>query len=196
MKKTRILVATSLLTMSLDLFAASSESSNPFEALNHPNVISVRLEDTSLEKLHEKMRALKKDHELTGNREAAFILGMIWLQGVTIGDRSSQTNPLKAVNWLVKAAQAGHSMAQYNLGLVYSKGIDPIIKKDTKQAREWFELATTNGNLDAQYNLAVYYNDGIDVDRDTRKAADLFTDAAKKRHLPSIELLTRFGVIA
>lgn len=50
-----------------------------------------------------------------GDAEAQFNLGKIYANGKDVGQ-----NYTKAVDWYLKSADQDHSMAQYNLGLIYS----------------------------------------------------------------------------
>jgi len=56
------------------------------------------------------------------------------------------------------AAENGHIDSQYNLGLMYEKGIG--VSKDEKEAIAWYRKSAEQGNAYAQYNLAVLYENG------------------------------------
>lgn len=58
-------------------------------------------------------------------------------------------------------AAQGNSMAQYNLGFMYSNG-EGVTKNDAKAAR-WYRLAAEQGNVPAQYNLGMMYYSGVGV---------------------------------
>ena len=57
----------------------------------------------------------------------------------------------EAAKWYRKAAEQGHSEAQYQLGECYycGHGVD----KDYNEAVKWFRKAAEQGNSDAQYTL-------------------------------------------
>ncbi len=54
----------------------------------------------------------------------------------------------EAAKWFMKAAELGHSAAEYNLGLCYYYGKG--ISQDRKKARAWLERAYEHGNEDAE----------------------------------------------
>jgi protein TonB len=80
-----------------------------------------------------------------------------------------------------KAAVAGHSGAQYNLGVLYMEGAGTT--KDFGKALEWFEKAANQGEKDAQYNLVVMYQDGVGVEKDPEKAK-YWTDKFNEKEQP------------
>jgi TPR repeat protein len=58
----------------------------------------------------------------------------------------------KAVEWYQKAAAQGDVTAQYNLGILYEKGIG--VQKDNTQAAELFKKAARHGAAGPQFSLA------------------------------------------
>ena len=64
-------------------------------------------------------------------------------------------NYLTAAERYEKSARNGHSVAQYNLGLLFEHGNG--LKKNYKTATEWYEKAALNGYASAQCNLASLY---------------------------------------
>ena len=61
--------------------------------------------------------------------------------------------------WMMRAAKAGHSSAQNNIGLSYLHGLG--VSKDKNKAFEWFEKAAKQGLSYAQSELAMlYYQQG------------------------------------
>ncbi len=84
--------------------------------------------------------------------------------------------------WL-PLAEKGNADAQYNIGILYMKGLG--VDKDLRQAFNWYKRAAVGGNVDAMYNLATMYNQGKVVFRSQKdalkwwqKAADAGNDAA------------------
>ena len=57
-----------------------------------------------------------------------------------------------ALKWLIKAAEDGHNVAQYNLGVVYSGELYPETK-DIEKAKYWFRKAADNGDTEAKRKL-------------------------------------------
>ena len=66
------------------------------------------------------------------------------------------------------AAEGGHAEAQFNLGIVYAKGVGTLA--DMTEAARWWHRAATQGNTDAQYNLGLIYSQGYGVTKDPAQA--------------------------
>ena len=47
--------------------------------------------------------------------------------------------------WMKRAAEKGHSMAQYNLGMMFEKGVG--MKENLAEAYRWYSVSYTNGYL-------------------------------------------------
>ena len=56
-------------------------------------------------------------------------------------------------NEIIKAAEQGDAIGQYNLGAMYDYG-DGVEQSD-EAAEKWYTLAADQGNTDAQYSLGV-----------------------------------------
>lgn len=56
-------------------------------------------------------------------------------------------DPAEAFRWFSRAADLNSPIAQYNLGVMYLKGV--YVQKDIKTAKEYFEKAVQNGHEDA-----------------------------------------------
>ena len=69
-----------------------------------------------------------------------------------------------AVEWYTKAAMQGDTRAQYNLGVMYEKGLGVI--EDAKVAVEWYTKAAMQGVAKAQLNLGIMYYSGDGVIED------------------------------
>lgn len=70
------------------------------------------------------------------------------------GDGVEQDYAL-AMDWYLKAAEAGSAEAMNNVGTMYYNGWG--VSVDKKVAREWFEKAAEAGSKKAKENLAVLY---------------------------------------
>ena len=70
--------------------------------------------------------------------------------------------------WLPLAAQ-GNAKAQFELGLMYSKGKG--VTQDYKEAARWYRLAAKQGLAIAQNFLGSMYSDGQGVTQDYKEAA-------------------------
>lgn len=79
----------------------------------------------------------------------------------------------KAKYWYEKAANAGHSCAQFDLG--WSWYYD--YKRDYKGAVEWFKKAATENNPNACYLLGDCYSMGRGVAKDINAAIDWYKKA-------------------
>jgi S1-C subfamily serine protease len=74
------------------------------------------------------------------------------------------------------AAEQGHNIAQYNLGLIYDRGDG--VPQDYKEAVKWYRLAAAQGYADAQFNLGVMYAKGEGVAENYVQAYKWFNLAA------------------
>jgi TPR repeat protein len=57
-----------------------------------------------------------------------------------------------------ESAEQGHNDSQFNLGLMYERGIG--VEKDEQKAIAWYRKTAEQGNSNAQFNLAVLYENG------------------------------------
>ena len=73
-----------------------------------------------------------------------------------------------AANWLTKAAEQGHALAQYNLGNLYDAGEG--VPRDFGLAAKWYGKAAVQGQPEAEYNLGVCYEAGEGVPQDLVEA--------------------------
>ncbi len=71
--------------------------------------------------------------------------------------------PETIAEWRARAEQ-GDAIAQYNLGVMYTKGEG--VPQDDGEAVRWFRKAAQQGFSQAQYNLGVMYDDGRGVPQD------------------------------
>jgi len=81
----------------------------------------------------------------SGDAEAQFGLGLQFSLS-----RNHQDLP-QAAEWYRKAAGQNHRLAQYNLGIMLSRGQG--IEKDDAAALTWMQLAAESGDPGAQFNL-------------------------------------------
>ncbi len=75
-------------------------------------------------------------------------------------------------------AEQGDAVAQYNLGLMYYKGLG--VPQDYKEAVKWYRLAAEQGDADAQNNLGAMYQDGSGVPQDYAEAVKWYRLAAEQ----------------
>ncbi len=105
------------------------------------------------------------------------ILSSPVLAGFTEGVAAYESGnaPLAAKEFSA-AAEEGHADSQFNLGLMYEKGIG--VSKDEKEAVVWYLKAALQGNAYAQYNLAVLYENGRGIDVNFAQAHQWYRKAA------------------
>ncbi len=75
-------------------------------------------------------------------------------------------------------AEQGDAVAQYNLGIMYSKGQG--VAQDYAEAVKWYRKAADQGNADAQNNLGHMYSKGRGVSQDDAEAVKWYRKAAKQ----------------
>ena len=63
-----------------------------------------------------------------------------------------------AVKEFRAAAEAGNADAQFNMALMYERGIG--VSKDEQEAVVWYQKSAKQDNSNAQFNLAVMYENG------------------------------------
>jgi len=75
-------------------------------------------------------------------------------------------------------AERGNESAQFNLGIIYHKGLG--VQYNYMAAVKWYTLAAEQGNAPAQYNLGVMYRLGQGVAQNYKTAVKWYTLAAKQ----------------
>lgn len=83
-----------------------------------------------------------------------------------------------AMQWLQKAARAGHLQAQLDLGGIYRDG-GKGIGRDGRAAYEWFARAAEQGSAAAEYFMGDILYRGQDMPRDTEGALAHWRKAAE-----------------
>lgn len=107
-----------------------------------------------------------------GNADAQVELGLRHAMGEGDGEQSYA----EAVRWFREAAERNRVVAQYNLGVLYERGLG--VEANPPEAVRWYRLAAAQGHPGAQYNLGVAFAEGRGVEQDYAAAAVLFRDAA------------------
>jgi len=74
------------------------------------------------------------------------------------------------------AAKEGHVDSQFNVALMYEKGIG--VGKDEKEAVVWYGKAASQGSAAAQFNLGVLYENGRGAKVDFAKANEWYRKAS------------------
>lgn len=75
------------------------------------------------------------------------------------------------------SAQAGHVIAQYNVGVFYDKGYG--VAQDYKAAMEWWKKAAEAGSASAMSNIGWLYYNGYGVAQDYEAAMEWYQKAAE-----------------
>lgn len=88
-----------------------------------------------------------------GHKEAAFVLGFLYLHGVGEDGNAVPADPKTAAKWLTVAADAGNAEAQAALSRLYAEGQG--VKKDQDKALKLAEEAAKRGRASAQFDLGV-----------------------------------------
>ena len=83
----------------------------------------------------------------------------------------------EAAKWYRRAAEQGHAVGQYQLGLYYAEGRGGVPRDDT-QAVKWYRQAADQGVASAQTNLGFMYAEGRGVQQDDTEAAKWYRRAA------------------
>jgi len=89
----------------------------------------------------------------------------------------SAGNYEQALRLWLPLAEKDNDKAQYNLGILYNKGLG--VEKNEKTAFIWYKRASANGNTDAMYNLALMYNQGRVIYRSPKDAFKWWKKAAE-----------------
>lgn len=79
---------------------------------------------------------------------------------------------------LVMLAERGNPIAQNNLGVCYSRGIN--VEKNDSLAYVWYKKGADNGDGAAMSNLGDFYLSGRFVKKDMKEAARLFEASSEK----------------
>jgi TPR repeat protein len=74
------------------------------------------------------------------------------------------------------SAEEGHADSQFNVALMYEKGIG--VAKDEKEAVAWYTKSAEQGNSAAQFNLGVLYENGRGTEVDFKKANQWYRKAS------------------
>lgn len=81
-----------------------------------------------------------------GDEDAMQAVAMAYLNGDK--DEDVEQDPVKALYWLEKSAEAGNSSSAFNAGLFYAKGYGT--ERNLEKAAEWMERAAEEGDEDAE----------------------------------------------
>jgi TPR repeat protein len=113
-----------------------------------------------------------------GSSEGAHRLAIVYAQGLA----GTPRDEVRALELFQKAASAGHTRAQINLGILYLRGLG--VPRDVINARAWLEKAAASGDPQALYTLGRAMDESSEqIAPDPVRAADLYRRAAEKGHV-------------
>lgn len=92
----------------------------------------------------------------------------------------TERDPVRALFFYERAAEAGFVPAQLNAAFMYLEGDG--IPRDYKKASFWLHLSAVAGEPIAQYNLGVMFEKGLGVSRDLPRAMGWYALAARQGH--------------
>ena len=110
--------------------------------------IGVRCEKDSPEKCLKKAVNLAKRRGFAGDAEAQYSLSMMYEEGDDM-----EQDAVQSAFWLKKAAEQGHPLAQYNLGIMYVDIGQAVMEYDSEKAAFWLEKSAKQGHGRAKYLL-------------------------------------------
>jgi len=97
----------------------------------------------------------------------------------------------EAVRWYRKAAEQGHAVSQYNLGVMYANGQG--VKQDHAEAVRWYRKAAEQGHTGGQCNLGGMYENGQGVKQDHAEAVRWYRKAAEQGLVYAVAALKRLS---
>lgn len=114
-----------------------------------PDNTHFRDPDTSNEEKQSAIKMLERHWNDNNSISVAYQLGRVWRDGLGVIPDGE-----KAEMWFHRAAEAGHSGAQYSLAKLL------IQKGRLNEAIPWYEQAAENGSVIANYQLGKLYLQG------------------------------------
>jgi uncharacterized protein len=105
-----------------------------------------------------------------GDSEAQFELG------AEFANRGNKTDYAEAAQWYLKAAEQSHARAQFNLGIMYLKGLG--VPRDKRLSQMWMSRAAELGDAGAQYEFGMRQH-RLSLDEKSESALELKIDAYK-----------------
>ena len=95
-----------------------------------------------------------------------------------MSDRERTLYYKKVLHWYTKAAEQGHSAAQFDLGMLYYTGSGVAV--DDTQALDWITKSAKGGYLPAHNVLGYAYHNGYGVEQNYSKSYMWYTIAKKQ----------------
>lgn len=107
-----------------------------------------------------------------GNADAQSIVGAMLYAG-----KGSKRQPLRGMEYLLRAAEQGHAIAQHGIGVIFGEKNEFI---DIKKSEKWIRRSADQGYAIAQYDLAVRLSGGDVMPRNPKEAIKWYTKAAEQ----------------
>ena len=135
---------------------------------------------------YEKAFKLYKQSADAGNPEAMHNVAVMLIQPV-----GCVQNVKMAIDYYVKASQAGYNPSTYNLGhMNYMGNLNGKVNKPV--AAKFFQMAADNGHPESAHYLGLMYEAGDGVPQDNTKAIHYMRIAATKGNIPLSKALLGF----
>lgn len=113
---------------------------------------------------------------------AARNIGICYIKGIGV-----KPDPVEAVAWFRRTADAGDAKAMFSLGASYEYGIG--VEVNPVEAIAWYRRAAAAGHAGAMNNLGLCYKDGIGVKPDPEEAIAWYRRAADAGHARAIKVI-------
>ncbi|PSR84682.1 ERAD-associated E3 ubiquitin-protein ligase component HRD3A like [Actinidia chinensis var. chinensis] len=107
-----------------------------------------------------------------GNAEAMYKIGKVYHLGL----RGVRRDHVKAMSWLLMAAEKGEPRSMELLGQIYARGTG--VERNYTKALEWLTLALRQQLCSAYSEMGYLYFKGYGVDKNYTKAKEYFEKAA------------------
>lgn len=119
--------------------------------------------------------------EAPDNPRASYLLAELYREG-----RGVERNPLRAIQWYSRAADAGLVEAQLALGMLFA--YDTELARNYNEAFLWFRRAAEQGHAEAQFHLGLMYANGMGTVKDPVRALAWLDTAAAQGMSEALEV--------
>jgi hypothetical protein len=127
---------------------------------------------------------LKRFHQLTASLVLSLCISTASAATLEEAKAAIQAKDFKTAAAIYnELAEKGDAKAQYNLGLMYSRGDG--VKQNFNEALKWYRLSAEQGFAEAQYNMGVILLRPEWVKADYEESINWYTKAAEQGHLRS-----------
>lgn len=124
---------------------------------------------------------LDQEEQLRALADQGDTRSMIGLAYIRLNPQDTRYNPVEAVKFFTRAADAGAPDAQFELAKIYEQGLG--VPADPAKALSLYQSSAAQGFADAINDLGfIYFQGGLGLQPDQPKGIDLFRQAADLRH--------------